>query len=107
MLYPRLLAGCALAVAALAAPVASQWVYAGPDHRLHYRTDSHGNRILDFSYAGYRGGGVRLPKLPVVVTIDPVAGDNTTQIQNALNQAARHEPDAHGTRGAVLLKPGT
>jgi hypothetical protein len=31
-------------------------VYFRPDHKLHYRTDERGNRIMDFSYASYRAG---------------------------------------------------
>ena len=38
----------------------SKWVYVGADQR-HYGTDARGNRIMDFSHAGYNGGGVPLP----------------------------------------------
>ena len=34
----------------------------GPE--LHYATTAKGDRICDFSYAGYRGGGVALPDVP-------------------------------------------
>jgi hypothetical protein len=74
----------------------SQWVSLGPDHRLRYKTTERGDRIIDFSFAGYRGGGVRLPSVPVVRTLDPEPGDNTARIQTALDEA----------NGAVLLKPG-
>jgi hypothetical protein len=90
------------AVAAMAAaPVASKWVYFGSGHRLEYRADQRGNRIMDFSYAGYRGGGVRLPDERVARTLGPVEGDNTARIQQALDAAAIAAP------GAVLLAPGT
>ena len=46
---------------ALHAQVISEWAFGGPDHRLHYLTDNRGNSIMDFSSAGYRGGGVKLP----------------------------------------------
>jgi hypothetical protein len=107
MMSRRLLSASALALAAIAAPAASQWVYLGPDHRLHYRADSHGNRIMDFSYAGYRGGGIRLPAPPAAVTLVPNSGDNTARIQAAIDTVSRREPDPDGFRGAVLLKPGT
>lgn len=80
----------------LLAQAKSEWVYFGPDHLLHYKTDERGNRIMDFSAAGYRGGGVRLPSAPVVKRLSPVKGDNTARIQAALDTAA----------GAVLLTAG-
>jgi hypothetical protein len=84
------------AVALLSAQSKSEWVYFGPDHLLHYKTTERGDRILDFSSAGYRGGGVPLPSLPVVRKLSPIKGDNTAQIQAALDDTA----------GAVLLTPG-
>src|SRR5687768_15648771 len=85
----------------------SKWVYFGPDHRLHYATDPNGNRIMDFSHAGYKGGGVKLPDVKAGRTLNPVAGDNTAHIQAALDAVSRMEPDRDGFRGAVLLGPGT
>jgi hypothetical protein len=109
MTLRRLFCAAAFALAALAmapAPAVSEWVYLGPDHKLHYKTDSRGNRIMDFSSAGYRGGGVALPVLPVAATVAPAAGDMTAQIQAAIDQVAHRQADAHGFRGAVLLQPG-
>ncbi len=100
------LTATALAALFAAGPAVSQWAYIGPDHKLHYKTDDHGNRIMDFSYAGYHGGGVALPDVPAAVTLAPAAGDNTAQIQAALAEISRRQPDSHGFRGAVLLKPG-
>jgi hypothetical protein len=60
---------------------------------------------MDFSYAGYMGGGVSLPTVPVKITLSPAAGDNTEAIQNAIN-AVSAMPIANGLRGAVLLGPG-
>src|ERR1700722_17118770 len=96
-----------LPLAALCGFAASQWVYFGPDHRLRYRADDRGNRIMDFSYAGYGAGGVKLPDAPAVKTLAPIEGDNTAQIQAALNDVAARNAGADGIRGAVLLKPGT
>lgn len=39
-------------------------VVRGADGRLEYPADAAGNRIPDFSHAGYRGGGVPLPPYP-------------------------------------------
>jgi hypothetical protein len=74
---------------------------------LHYRTDAQGNQIMDFSYARYQGGGVRLPVVPVAATISPAEGDNTANIQATIDQVAQLSPDTNGFRGAVLLEPGT
>lgn len=100
--------GAIAAVAvALAAQATSKWVYFGSDHRLHYQADERGNRILDFSYAGYRGGGVRLPIARVEKTITPIEGDNTARIQAAIDSVAQLSLNKDGLRGAVLLAPGS
>jgi hypothetical protein len=85
---------------------ASQWVARGEDGKLIYRTLPGGDQIMDFSHAGYRGGGVPVPDVPVAETVDPVAGDATAAIQGALDAVARR-PLAGGLRGAVLLRPGS
>jgi hypothetical protein len=74
--------------------------------RLVYFSDSENNRIPDYSHAGYRGGGVSLPDIPVKIEIGPVEGDNRAHIQNAINQVSKMSLDSNGHRGAVLLKPG-
>src|SRR5687768_6869201 len=72
------------------APAQSGWrsakVQYDADGRLFYPADAGGNRIPDYSHAGYKGGGVPLPAVPVVLTISPVAGDNTASIQAAIDQ---------------------
>lgn len=65
------------------------------------------NTIPDFSYAGYKGGGVALPDVPVKKTLNPVAGDNRAQIQAAIAEVEALAADANGFRGAILLKAGT
>jgi hypothetical protein len=85
----------------------SQWVYPGPDGRLEYKTTATGDRIMDFSTAGYMGGGVPLPDVPVRKTVQPSGGaDDTALIQAALDAVAAM-PLENGFRGAVLLGPGT
>ncbi len=68
--------------------------------------DAAGNRIPDFSYAGYRNSDVPIPDVPVVRTIDPLPGDNTAHIQSALDAVAALPLNADGFRGALLLAPG-
>lgn len=85
----------------------SSILYKGDDGSLIYHSDENGNRIPDFSHAGYKGGGVPLPDLPVRITLNPSdTGNDTQQIQQALDDVGAMEPDENGHRGAVLLNPG-
>ena len=65
-----------------------------------------GDRIMDFSHAGYGGGGVPLPSPPVVETVGPSGMDDTPAIQRAIDAVAAR-PATGGFRGAVLLRPGS
>lgn len=87
------------------APTVSR-VYPGTDGRLVYVPDEQGNTILDSSHAGYGGGGVSIPAVPVKVTIWPVAGDNTENVQAAIEKVSALPLDKGGFRGAVLLRAG-
>lgn len=84
----------------------SEWVHYGADGRLVYRTTLTGDRIMDFSHAGYMGGGVALPDVPVRRRVEPSAdGDDTAAIQAAIDEVSAM-PIQGGFRGAVLLAPG-
>ncbi len=83
----------------------SQWVYFNSDGKLAYKTLPQGDRIMDFSYAGYGGGGVPIPGVPAVITVSPSGGDDTAKIQNAID-AVSQMPLTNGFRGAVLLDKG-
>lgn len=74
--------------------------------KLVYAKDKDGFVFPDFSHAGYRGGGVALPVVKVVKEISPVDGDNTSHIQQAIDEVAALNPDSDGIRGALLLKAG-
>ncbi|NMC40746.1 MAG: hypothetical protein GYA43_06175 [Bacteroidales bacterium] len=91
---------------AQAIPPVTSLVYPGTDGRLVYVSDSLGNTIPDFSNAGYKGGGVPIPYVAVKKTIWPLPGDNSANIQAAIDQVAALPPDVSGFRGAVLLKAG-
>lgn len=78
--------------------------FLGNDGMMMYIGDYRGNRILDFSNAGYRGGGVEIPNIPVKSTVLPLDGDATDRIQVAIDQLAMLPLDKNGFRGAVLLK---
>ena len=101
------IAAVALLGAAVGAQGTSTWVYADANGRLQYRSDARGNRIMDFSHAGYKGGGVRIPDVRVARAVTPSPGDNTAQIQAAIDDVSALAPDANGFRGAVLLERGT
>ena len=84
----------------------SEWVYPGKDGKLIYKTTPAGDKIMDFSHAGYMGGGVKLPEVPVVLTVSPGGLDDAATIQDAIDKVAGL-PLVKGFRGVVLLKAGT
>ena len=51
--------------------------------------DSAGNRIPDFSWAGYKNGTVPIPAVPAVARLDPIPGDNTVRIQQVIDSLGR------------------
>src|SRR5262245_12146862 len=75
----------------------------GGDGHLIYNSDPQGNRIPDFSQCGYAGGDRQIPDAPVRVVVSPAKGDNTAQIQEAIDYVAKQPADTNGLRGAVLL----
>src|SRR3989339_1179421 len=86
--------------------IASDWVHAGKDGKLIYKSTARGDKIIDFSHAGYMGGGVALPDPPVVRTVKPSgSNDDTGLIQKAIDEAAAL-PLKNGFHGTVLLSPG-
>ena len=95
-----------LSTACLAAE--SQWVKTGSTGRLVYVPDAEGDRIMEFSDVGYRGRGTELipDNVPTVVTVSPIAGDDTANIQAAINQVSALPLGSNGFRGAVLLEAG-
>lgn len=100
----------------------SSLVYLGKDGRLVYKpyTDN-GDKILDFSYSGYKRNEEPIPNVAVVATVNPLQGettpdgtmaypkgpDNREQIQSAIDMVASLQPYENGFRGAVLLTKGT
>jgi hypothetical protein len=84
----------------------SVWVRSGPNGRLIYKATPNGDTIMDFSHAGYMGGGVALPTVPVKRTMKPSGGlDDSGAIQAAINEVAALKLE-NGFRGTVLLAPG-
>lgn len=86
----------------------SWWAHYGSNGRLVYAHLSNGDRIPDFSSAGYRGGGIALPFVPQRLKVSPEGRtDDTPAIQAALDAVAKLAPGADGIRGAVELASGT
>ncbi len=90
-----------------AATVTSAWVYPGADGKLAYRQTPAGDRVMDFSHAGYMGGGVALPTVSVRRTVQPSGGPDDNGVIQAAIDAVSAMPLEGGFRGAVLLAPGT
>lgn len=84
----------------------SEWVYANAKGKLEYKTLPAGDRIMDFSYAGYMGGGVRIPDVAEKISLRPGPGDNSGAIQQAIDEVSKLKP-VNGFRGAVVLQPGS
>jgi len=84
----------------------SEWVHVDARGKLKYKTLPSGDQIMDFSYAGYRGGGVSIPSPEVKIILKPLPGDNTESIQHAINKVSEMKL-INGFRGTVLLEPGT
>jgi len=87
--------------------VTNSWAYYDSPGHLAYQIWTNGNHIMDFSSAGYQGGGVAIPtNVATVVTVNPSGGDDTAAIQSAINTVAGHSL-VNGFRGAVQLGAGT
>ena len=99
-------AGLALTVSSHAARKEQPWVSLDSSGKLVYRSLPRGDRIVDFSYAGYMGGGVSLPRVPGARRVSPSGGDDTAAIQHAIDGVSAM-PLKNGFRGAVVLAPGT
>ncbi|MDY0906362.1 DUF6298 domain-containing protein [Pedobacter sp. CFBP9032] len=82
-------------------------IFKGNDGKLAYTPDAEGNRIPDFSYAGYMAGEKSIPSAVVRVVVPVKEGDATLRIQSAIDYVAKLPIGKDGLRGAVLLAQGT
>ncbi|HEV8283110.1 MAG TPA: hypothetical protein VGQ09_02305 [Chitinophagaceae bacterium] len=87
-------------------PPTTMLVYPGVDGKLVYVADSLGNKIPDFSNAGYKGGGVPIPHVQPKAIVWPLPGDNSDHLQKIIDSVSALPPDASGFRGTILLKMG-
>jgi hypothetical protein len=88
------------------APPPAVSVSNGADGRLAYTSDRDGTRVVDFSHAGYGGGGVAIPDVPARITVTPDGRRDRARIQAAIDLVSAMPIDARGFRGAVVLAPG-
>ncbi|MCX2484386.1 DUF6298 domain-containing protein [Pedobacter sp. MR2016-24] len=81
-------------------------VFKDKNGRMAYTPDAQGNRVPDFSFAGYMAGERAIPMAAVKVLVPVKAGDATVRIQSAINYVSRLPIGKDGLRGAVLLSAG-
>ncbi|MGV3508896.1 MAG: pectate lyase, partial [Sphingobacteriaceae bacterium] len=74
--------------------------------KLVYAPNEKGDRVPDFSFAGYKGGDEAIPTVPVQVIVPFKVGDATLRIQSAIDYVSGLPLDKNGFRGAVLLEKG-
>jgi len=80
----------------------------GDDGRLVYFPDYKGNKIMDYSRAGYGGGDTPIPYVPVAVTLHPHSdprSDAYRMIQDAIDKVSSM-PLVDGFRGVIYLEEG-
>lgn len=94
---------CAIAAQSLLAQKYSLELKNG---KVKYNLDQQNNRVLDFSYCGYRGSDKDIPAVPNKIFVSHQEGDCSTIIQRAINYVSSLTPDKNGFRGAVLLDKG-
>ncbi|RZK33524.1 MAG: pectate lyase, partial [Pedobacter sp.] len=82
-------------------------IFKGKDGKLAYTSDEQGNRIPDFSYAGYMAGEKAIPSATIKVVVPVSKGDATLRIQSAINYVSKFPIGKDGLRGTVLLEKGT
>ncbi len=94
---------CTFAVQSLFAQKTSMTL---KDGKISYNVDDQNNRVLDFSYCGYRSSEKDIPEVPNKIVVSSQEGDCSSVIQRAINYVSSLAPDKKGFRGAVLLGKG-
>lgn len=77
--------------------------------KLIYAPDYKGNRIMDYSGTGYKGGTEAIPNVPVRKCLKPLADpseDAYTMIQEAIDFISGLPLRSDGTRGTLYLEEG-
>ncbi|RZJ51205.1 MAG: pectate lyase [Chryseobacterium sp.] len=75
--------------------------------KLTFTADNQGNKIPDFSFAGYMASEKAIPNVENKIFVPKREEDATQRIQTAIDYVSNLKPDKTGFRGAVLLDKGT
>lgn len=75
--------------------------------KLSFIADNQGNKIPDFSHAGYMASEKAIPNVENKIFVPKQEGDATQKIQAAIDYVSNLKPNKSGFRGAVLLDKGT
>jgi len=75
--------------------------------KLTFTADNQGNKIPDFSFAGYMASEKAIPNVENKIFVPKQEQDATQKIQTAIDYVSNLKPDKTGFRGAVLLDKGT
>ncbi|MFA9390776.1 MAG: hypothetical protein ACERKD_13270 [Prolixibacteraceae bacterium] len=84
----------------------SELVWVNNSGQLEYAPDDKGGILPDFSAVGYHFGQEPIPNVPVLLTVEPLEGDNRSHLQQSINKIAQMPLDENGFRGALLLLKG-
>lgn len=71
-----------------------------------YHSDSLGNRVIDFSYCGYRQSEVPIPTVEYRLFVPFQEEDASETIQKAIHYVESLPQNAEGFRGTILLDKG-
>lgn len=77
------------------------------DGKIIYHPDPRGNRVLDFSYCGYKLSEASIPLPDARVSVLWQKEDASDIIQKAIDYVSSLKPDVDGFRGSVMLDSGT
>ena len=75
--------------------------------KLIYTPDSKGNIVPDFSGVGYMNSESSIPTVAVMKIVSPLVGDNSVNVQSAIDAVSLLPIDSNGFRGAILFTAGT
>ena len=94
-------------VSGFAQDVKQRPLFFGREGKLQYQPNENGDRIPDFSYAGYKSSDVEIPTVKAEIFVPHTDEDATSNIQKAIDYIATLPVNENGFRGAVLFGPGT
>jgi len=97
---------CMVCLGCVASVTAQSFALQVKKNVITYSQDSKGNRILDFSYCGYKSSEQDIPDFKNIIFVPHIEGDASEVIQRAINYVSTLKADKRGFRGAVLLDKG-